>query len=189
MRAEEATEPIAGPRTEVRRVVPGDWPMLRDLRLEALRDSPLAFCEAHADAAAKDEREWRYRATRGSVGGDSCQLFALHDGVPVGTAVTFPDSGEQAVWWVAAVYVRPSGRGLGLLGRLVDRLADHAVARGARRLRLQVHEDNAPARAAYRRLGFRETGGREPYPLGPGDELTMELALPGAGAEPAERLG
>ena len=162
----------------VRRVVPGDWPALRALRLEALRDAPLAFCERHADALAKGDDEWRYRASRGSEGGDSCQLFALLDGELVGTAVTFPDREDGEVWWVASVYVRPSARGSGLLERLLDGLAGHAASRGARWLRLQVHEDNLRARAAYARLGFVETGQREPYPLGDGDELTMDRAVP-----------
>ena len=91
----------------VRRVVPGDWPLLRSLRLEALLDTPLAFLERHADAVGKDEREWRWRATRGSDGGDSCQLLALRDRRPVATAITFPDGAQEGVWWVAGVYVQP----------------------------------------------------------------------------------
>ena len=78
---------------------------------------------------------------------------------------------------LAAVYVQPVERGAGLLGRLVDGLAAHAAAGGGTVLRLEVHEDNPRARAAYRRLGFVETGGRRPYPLGEGDELEMERAL------------
>ena len=47
-----------------------------------------------------------------------------------------------------------------------------------RDLRLEVHEDNGPARAAYARLGFADTGVRRPYPLDPtGDELEMALDL------------
>ncbi|MDP9435372.1 MAG: GNAT family N-acetyltransferase, partial [Actinomycetota bacterium] len=51
-----------------------------------------------------------------------------------------------------------------------------ARSQGADALLLEVHEDNAPARAAYGRLGFVETGARRAYPLGPGEELTMRLA-------------
>ena len=43
---------------------------------------------------------------------------------------------------------------------------------------LEVHEDNASARAFYRRRGFTETGQRKPYPLDPSaDELVMALLL------------
>ena len=165
----------------VRRVVPGDWPLLRSLRLEALRDTPLAYLETHAAAAAAPEGEWRYRATRGSAGGDSLQLLALREGRPVGTAITLP--GDDDAWWVVGVYLQPAERGRGSLGRLVDGLAAHARAAGGRLLRLEVHEDNRRARAAYARLGFAETGGRRPYPLGDGEELELErrLAAPGVG--------
>ncbi|MCW2607663.1 MAG: mshD 6 [Frankiales bacterium] len=163
-------------RADLRRVVPGDWPVLRALRLEALQDTPLAYCEAYADAARAADDEWRYRATRGSEGGDSCQLLALREGRGVGTAVTFP--GEDGVWWVAAVYLQPAARGQGLLGELVDALAAHAAGQGAARMRLEVHEDNPRAAAAYRRLGFVPTGERTSYPLGPGEEVVMERPLP-----------
>ena len=173
----------------VRRVVPGDWPALKALRLEALQDTPLAYLETYADALAKDDDAWRYRALRGSEGGDgSCQLFVLLGGAVVGTALTFPDPELEGVWWVAAVYLRPSARGQGLLARLLDGLAAHAASQGACRLRLQVHEDNPRARTAYARLGFVETGDREPYPLGHGDELTMDRALP-ASPSPATAIG
>ncbi len=64
-----------------------------------------------------------------------------------------------------------------------------------RDLRLEVHEDNGPARAAYARLGFAGTGVRRPYPLDPGgDELEMVLELvrghgPGAAAAIGYRRG
>ncbi len=163
---------------ETRRVVPGDWPALKALRLEALQDTPLGYLETYADAVRKGDDDWRYRATRGSEGGDSCQLFVLQDGVPVGTALTFARDGH---WWVAAVYLRPAARGRGLLAGLVDGLEEHACRGGATSLRLQVHEDNVRARTAYGRLGFVDTGEREPYPLGPGEELTLERPGPQIG--------
>ena len=67
-----------------------------------------------------------------------------------------------------------------MLGRLFDGLAEHAAAAGGTRLVLEVHEDNGRAQAAYRRLGFAGTGGRQPYPLGEGDELEMARPLPGS---------
>jgi ribosomal protein S18 acetylase RimI-like enzyme len=45
-------------------------------------------------------------------------------------------------------------------------------------LRLEVHEDNAQAQAAYTRLGFVDTGERAAYPLPPyGMEMIMERPL------------
>ncbi len=161
---------------EVRRVEPQDWPQLKALRLEALADTPLGYLETLETAQAHDDGEWQYRARRGAVGGDSCQLLALDGGALVGTAVSFLRGEQTAV--VAAVYVSPASRGSGLLGRLVDELAQWAREQGATVQQLQVHEDNPRARAAYAKLGFTETGERELHPLPPGgDELTMVRPL------------
>ncbi len=79
------------------------------------------------------------------------------------------------------MYLQPAVRGQGLLGRLLDALGEHAADSGGVRQRLGVHEDNARARSAYARLGFVDTGEREPYPLGPAQELVLERPLVGAG--------
>ena len=89
-------------------------------------------------------------------------------------AAAFEDDGRA---WLGAVYVTPSARGHGLLDALVAAASRWATDAGHGQLWLEVHEDNAPARAAYTRLGFVPTGGRRPYPLGPGDELEMQRAL------------
>jgi ribosomal protein S18 acetylase RimI-like enzyme len=68
-------------------------------------------------------------------------------------------------------------RGQGLLGELVARCADWARAQGQSELVLEVHEDNARARAAYRGLGFVETGATQPYPLDP-TRLELEMVRP-----------
>ena len=61
---------------------------------------------------------------------------------------------------------------------LLDAVVDWALSRNASRMLLEVHEDNASARAFYRRRGFVETGQRKPYPLDPSaDELVMALPL------------
>ena len=159
----------------VRRVVPDDWPALRALRLEALEDTPLAFCEALDGARALGDDAWRARAARGAEGGDSVQVMAFAGGRPVATSVGFVEDGRA---WLAAVYVTPAQRGRGLLPRLLDGVAAWAREQECRELVLEVHEDNGPARSAYARLGFVENGSRRPYPLDPtGDELGMVLDL------------
>ena len=150
---------------EVRRVVPDDGPALRDLRLEALADTPIAFCEALADARALGDDAWRARAARGATGGDSVQVMAFVGGRPVATSVGFVEDGRA---WLAAVYVTPGQRGRGLLPRLLRGVVSWAREQGCEELVLEVHEDNGPARAAYTGLGFVETGcgGRAPGPDG-----------------------
>jgi ribosomal-protein-alanine N-acetyltransferase len=64
---------------------------------------------------------------------------------------------------VLTLAVRPGARGAGLGGRLTDDGVAGAMARGARRIFLEVAEDNAAARAVYARRGFAEAGRRPRY--------------------------
>ena len=154
---------------------PEDWRDLRALRLEALEDTPLGFLETLADARSKPAEDWQARAARGAAGGDSFQVMAWDGARPVANCVCFLRDGAA---WLAAVYVTPDHRGQGLLDELAERCAAWGRERGMSALRLEVHEDNAPAQAAYRRLGFADTGERAPYPLPPGgQELVMERPL------------
>ena len=164
---------------EIRRVRPEDWRDLRALRLEALADTPLGFLETLADAQVKPDEDWQARAMRGAADGDalrsSFQVMAWDGDRPVANCVCFLADG---VAWLAAVYVTPDRRGRGLLDELAERCAAWGREQGMSVLRLEVHEDNAPAQAAYRRLGFVDTGRRAPYPLPPGgQELVMERPL------------
>jgi predicted GNAT family acetyltransferase len=160
---------------ELRRVTAADGPALRDLRLEALADTPIGYVEALAAARELPDDAWAARARRGSPDGDSFQVLAEDGGRPVATAVGFRSSPDRAT--LAAVYVTPAHRGRGLLDRMVDAVAGWAVEQGATGLRLLVHEDNAPARRAYARLGFTATGHTEPYPLDAG-AVEHELVRP-----------
>ena len=61
---------------------------------------------------------------------------------------------------LAAIYdmvTAPAARGRGLATRIVRELLQWAWQQGATRAFLQVNEDNAPARAVYRRFGFATT--------------------------------
>ena len=159
----------------MRRVRSEDWRDLRDLRLEALADTPIGFLETLAGAQVLPDEAWQARAARGAEGGDSFQVMAWDGDRPVGNCVCFLRAGAA---WLAAVYVSPAYRGDGLLGELADRCAAWARRQGMTVLRLEVHEDNARARNAYERLGFRATGERSPYDLDPSrDELTLERPL------------
>ena len=171
---------MPGDLLELRRVTTADWRALRHLRLAALLDEPTAYCERWSDAAALDDDAWRTRAARGAEGGDSFQVMAWDGARPVATAVGFVE--EHAVLrtpvaWLVAVHVAPDLRGRGLVERLVDAVAGWAREQGAPALHLEVHEANARAQAAYRRLGFTDTGRRRPYPLDAGAR-ELELARP-----------
>jgi GNAT superfamily N-acetyltransferase len=63
--------------------------------------------------------------------------------------------------WIEDVFVRESARGMGMGRALVELAIARARERGCRRIELDVDEDNPPARALYRDLGFAENAKAE----------------------------
>lgn len=64
---------------------------------------------------------------------------------------------------VLSIAVAPDRQRSGIGRRLLSALIDEAATRGAERLFLEVAEDNVPALALYRVLGFSEAGRRRSY--------------------------
>ncbi|PJI93602.1 GNAT family N-acetyltransferase [Luteimicrobium subarcticum] len=161
------TPPERGPR--IRRAALADWELLRDVRLEMLADTPLAYLETYGDAARRSDREWYTRARRHTAPG-SVVLVAVvgpstTDGRErtVGTMSVFVPAGSAPT--VASVYVSPAHRGTGVADELLAACEDWSRDRGHGSVRLEVHEDNARAQAFYLRHGYRFTGDWTPYAL------------------------
>lgn len=161
------TSTIAPPLT-VHRVTPADAGRMRALRLEMLADSPLAFLETLAQAAARPHADYRRRIAQASTGGQLAQFVADPGGRLIGHAggTVLPEAPGTTV--VFAVYITPARRGSGVLGDLVEAVAEWSVAMGRSELMLEVVVGNDRAVRAYERLGFRDTGVRVPHPIIPG---------------------
>lgn len=151
----------------VRRTTEDDWERVRDLRFEMLADTPLAYLESLDDARLHGEAHWRARAARGSSAESITVVAVDADGRFVGTMGAYlpsPAAGPTLV----AVYVSPAhrGRAAGVTDGLLDAIEAWARPRGGT-LTLEVHEQNARARAAYEHRGFIATGAFTPYALNP----------------------
>lgn len=75
---------------------------------------------------------------------------------------------------VQRVAVRPDRQGSGLGRRLVEAVVEAAVTAGAERVLLEVAVGNAPALAAYRRVGFRQIARRRRYYRDGSDALVLQ---------------
>jgi len=161
-----------------RRVVEEDWAALRAVRLEMLADSPVAYLETVADAEARTEEEWRFRARRGSAGAENLGLAVVDPQAPdrfLGYLACFVDAPGQG--HVVSVYLTPEHRGSSAAVLMMDAVVDWARGEaGLNRLHLYVHEHNDRAHAFYRRYGFTDTGGSFPYDLDP-STLELEMAM------------
>ena len=156
------------PALTVHRVTPGDAGRMRALRLEMLADSPLAFLETLAQAAARPHADYRRRIVQASTGGQLAQFVADPGGRLIGHAggTVLPEHPGTTV--VFAVYITPAQRGSGVLRGLVEAVAEWSVAMGRHELMLEVVVGNDRAVRAYERLGFADTGVRVPHPVIPG---------------------
>lgn len=151
------------PAFRIRPVAESDWPEVRALRLEMLRDTPLAFGETLATARRHDEAEWRRRAGRSAAGRSSSFAATDRRGAWIGTMGGYLDAELGAV--LVSVYVTPPWRGAtGVVDALLDHVEDWAREHGDT-LHLHVHALNPRARAAYLRRGFVPTGRLVPYVL------------------------
>ena len=160
---------------EVRRARPQEWAQARDLRLEMLANSPKAFIDTIATVERWDDDRWRTRLLS-HLAPDSTTIGAVDVGGHwVGQACgrVFGNY-EPPRAYLLSVYVTPRHRGTGLVKRLVDEVSGWARGMGHDALWLDVHQDATAARAAYRRLGFTETGVTTPYA---NDESERELEM------------
>ncbi len=153
-----------------------DWREVRALRLEMLRDEPIAYAETLEHALDVDEAGWRLRAHRGETAGQTA-LVAIEGARWIGTMGGYvPDAATGPM--LVGVFVAPDrrGDGHGVARALLDGVERWALGLGDT-LRLEVHETNARARRFYEKLGFTLTGRSRQYELAPGG-LELEMIKP-----------
>jgi ribosomal protein S18 acetylase RimI-like enzyme len=162
---------------DVRRAVDSDWRSSRAIRLQALRDAPLAFASTSAREEAFGDEVWRSRIA------DSAQFLAfapstISGEAVIGTGTGFVDPAHPGEVRLVAMFVVPAARGRGVASRLLDAVVTDARERGFDRVVLDVVESNAAAHRCYVRYGFRPTGATRPLPHAPElTEIEMELRL------------
>jgi ribosomal protein S18 acetylase RimI-like enzyme len=157
----------------IREVLADDWMVMRDIRLEALREAPYAFGSTYAREAPLTEGQWRGRISDRAV---TYLAYLPAIAGPAGIAGVYVedgasedlDSGEDSSRAeLISMWVRPSARGRKVGEALIEATAAWATANGFDRLSLWVTESNEAARGLYERCGFTPTGARQPLPSDP----------------------
>ena len=166
----------------VRRVRADEWAALRDLRLRALADAPLAFSTTTDEARQRDDAWWREAARRGAEDEDWATFVATEGERLVGMATGhYPTEqhhpiDDPALPSLMQMWVSPDLRRRGLGRRLVDAVGSWAETRGAAVLRLGVTASEKGSVAFYESLGFRDTGRRDTTVPRLGPVVEMERA-------------
>lgn len=129
---------------QIHQVTPDDWELWRDVRLEALGADPGGFGSTLAREEAFTEADWRRTLEDGP-------RFVALDPDPAGLVGAF---GKPSGLYLYSMWVRSSHRGRGIGEALVRAVLAWAADQGWKLVRLQVYDDNLPARRLYKRLGF-----------------------------------
>jgi RimJ/RimL family protein N-acetyltransferase len=165
----------------VRRIRADEAETLRDIRLRALADDPLAFSSTHAREADYPAEQWATWARESADGPRQATFFAVGDpgDAPVGMAFAVIDSDDAALAHLFAMWVAAEARGTGAGAKLVAAVVDWAAAQGARTLRTSVTVGNDRAERLYERAAFRDTGVREPLRHSGAETAVLERRLGG----------
>ncbi len=125
----------------VRKTTLAEWKVLRDIRLEALRDSPDFFGSTYQDQQAITPMAWRASIARGVTffAYLSWSTGASPSGL-VGGLHEVPDTVELVSLWV-----RPEARGQGVAKGLVRAVVDWAREHRAGRVHLWLTKTNDQA--------------------------------------------
>ena len=128
-----------------------DWPIAREVRLRALKDSPSAYIADYEAELTVGEDGWRERFTRMRwvVARDESRIIGLASSVRVAGRPAYERH-------IESVWVDPRYRRTGVLRAVLAELsaADPQVTDW----RVWVLDTNAVARQVYDRLGFSPTG-------------------------------
>jgi ribosomal protein S18 acetylase RimI-like enzyme len=150
-----------------------DWRRLRDIRLSALSDDPLAFLATYEREADYDEERWRQEFSRGEWN----VMLASGQDVGLVGATREPDMPPHECHleflWIAHGS-RRTGVATTLLRTVLDRLRDS----GVRTVWLWILNGNDPALNLYQQFGFQSTNEVQALPDDPArTEERMKLRL------------
>jgi ribosomal protein S18 acetylase RimI-like enzyme len=157
----------------VRRLGAHEADLLRDVRLRALRDAPMAFGSTLAREQGYEPEKWERWAAE-SASGERQVVFIVEPAAGMASGVI--DDEDPALAHLYAMWVAPDARGSGAGKALLEAIVAWATGCGAQRLTTSVTDGNAAAAALYQAAGFTETRRREP--LGHSDAVVAVLERP-----------
>jgi RimJ/RimL family protein N-acetyltransferase len=151
------------PRGEIliREAHPADANRFRELRLEALQDSPIAFTADYQKNLNQPTKHWEDLLTMQAE--ESTIFLAEHENKLVGMTGIMRGSSPKTRHgaWIWGVYVSPQWRDLHVAEEIIHSCFDWAKTRKIVLVKLGVAAVNQPAIRCYERCGFR-TYGTEP---------------------------
>ena len=147
---------------ELRQINIEEWPLLRQVRLAAVTDSPHAFAETPEETKRMPDSLWQQRTRRGAEGKESFCAIALSDDTPIGIAVGVADAGDPSRTYLVSMWVAPHHRGTTVAPSLLQMVVVWATSLDALVLFAGVTPGNDRAANFYRKSGFENYHGAKP---------------------------
>ena len=133
-----------------------DWRDLKQIRLESLKEAPMAFGTSFESAATISDKEWQDRAGNRMV---MTYFMAYMDTHPIGLIGGVAGHEE---YHIISMWVKPGYRRKGIAAQLLDVACSHARENGFNEAVLMVSRENTAASALYEKKGFRFVAHTEP---------------------------
>lgn len=140
---------------KIRSVNRGEYGLVRELRIAALRDAPGSFAESANEVAARSESYW-IALTESLV--DKHVMFLVEvDDKPRGTVYGLIDKDREASGRVGGLWVDSAYRGRGLGRSLLNAVIQWARSKNFSAIRLWVPINFPAAKTLYLTAGFEFT--------------------------------
>ena len=159
----------------IRRVKREDGALLRELTIRMCTDSPDAFSETLEKAEQRIAEDWTSKAKLLADSTDVIGLIAYDNNRPCGFVMGLVGSFlNSSMDWqcrgsvtITRNWVDPEARRKGIATKLTNTIKEWAYEKGAEQLELQVTEHNEAAKGFDRKLGYKDTGRRQPLVSNP----------------------
>jgi ribosomal protein S18 acetylase RimI-like enzyme len=162
-------------QVQIRRLMPADARLYREIRLEALQKAPEAFGSTFEHECSQLLAQFVDALTKADVFG----AFRETDLLGMAGYITQAGAKQAHKGLLWGMYVRSIARGTGVAKRLVEAVLGHARER-VELVQLAVVSENEAAQRLYRSCGFVAYG-HEVHALKQGgryyDEVLMAVAL------------
>lgn len=161
-----------------RQAVPGDAAALRELRLEALANHPIAFAADYALTENEAKDIWVQYINGYAENDSGVVCVAEVNGLLIGMAGLvrgkWPKTRHSGIMW--GVYVRAEWRGLDVAGAIINACSSWGRDHGLEIIKLGVTTINTAAIRCYDRCGFTIYG-TEPKVIYYKDEYYDEFLM------------
>lgn len=140
---------------------PDRWEEYKNLRLESLEDSPVAFGVSVDEDKTRTDAVWVEKLEKSIRGNTRFSVFAEDQGKLVGLICAYVDPLVKIkhTAHIASVYVNKAYRGSGVATKIMEGMINRIKSnKNINRLELMVVTTQEPAISLYKKFGFEIVG-------------------------------